>query len=320
MTTARSKAVPRPPRVSTKDIEAVRRFNRFYTTQIGALDQGHLDSPFGLTEVRVLYELAHRDGLSATDLATELKLDAGYVSRLLQRLRLLKIVGMKPAPDDARRRILSLTALGRRTFAPLLARANAVTEQMLSELTDEARAQVVHAMGSLERLLKRESDPAPAFVIRTHAPGDIGWVIERHGTLYPREYGWNGQFEALVAKIAGAFLENFDASYERCWIAERNGERVGSVFVVKKDATTAQLRLLIVDPSARGLGIGERLVAECEKFARQVGYTTIKLWTQSNLTSARKIYERLGYRLVGSNAHESFGAKLVAEDWERRLE
>lgn len=301
------------------DVQAVRQFNRFYTAQIGALDKGHLDSPFGLTEARVLYELAHREGITATDLASDLRLDAGYVSRLLQRFREQKLVTAKPSPTDARQRLLSLTARGRNTFAPLNTRANETIEEMMAVLTDEARTQVVQSMQLLERLLGATAKSASPFLLRTHQPGDIGWVIERHGALYTREFGWDATFEALVAKVGATFLEQFDPKSERCWIAERDGVRVGSVFLVRKDATTAQLRLLLVEPSARGLGIGERLVAECERFAREVGYASIKLWTQSNLLGARRIYERAGYKLVSSNPHQSFGASLVAEDWEKPL-
>ncbi|MEO7999310.1 MAG: helix-turn-helix domain-containing GNAT family N-acetyltransferase, partial [Gemmatimonadaceae bacterium] len=260
-----------------------------------------------------------RDGLTASDITADLKLDAGYVSRLLQRFRAQKLVAVKPSPEDARQRLLSLTARGRKSFAPLNTRATENTDDMLASLSDDARRQVVHSMQLLERLLGAKSEPDSPFQLRTHQPGDIGWVISRHGALYTKEFGWDSTFEALVAKVGATFLEQFDATSERCWIAERNGERVGSVFLVRKDATTAQLRLLLVEPSARGLGIGERLVAECEKFAREVGYTSIKLWTQSNLLGARRIYERAGYTLISSNAHESFGVKLVAEDWEKRF-
>ena len=301
------------------DVLAVREFNRFYTAQIGALDKGHLDSPFGLTEARVLYELAHRDGITATELAVDLKLDAGYVSRLLQRFRTQKLVTAKPSPEDARQRLIALTAKGRATFAPLNSRANETIEEMMAALPDAARAQVVQAMQSLQRVLSTPANAASPFLLRTHQPGDIGWVIERHGVLYAREFGWDATFEALVAKVGATFLEQFDPKSERCWIAERDGVRVGSVFLVRKDSTTAQLRLLLVDPSARGLGIGERLVAECERFAREAGYSSIRLWTQSNLLGARRIYKRAGYKIISTNTHVSFGVTLHAEDWEKQL-
>ena len=307
------------PRHAGTDVAAVRHFNRFYTAEIGALGTDHLHSTFGLTEVRVLYELAHRKSPTASDLVAALKLDAGYMSRVLTRFRQLRLVAQKTSASDARARLLALTPLGRRTFAALDVRASHDVEVMLARLSRAERLRVVRAMQTLESLLGERTARPMAYVLRQHRPGDIGWVIERHGALYAQEYGWNTDFEALVAKIAGAFLENLDPARERCWIAERDGERLGCVFLVKKSRAIAQLRLLLVEPGARGLGIGEQLIGECDRFATSVGYRKIGLWTQSNLLAARRLYQRAGYHLVKEERHTSFGAKLVAQDWERDL-
>lgn len=300
-------------------VAAVRRFNRFYTRQIGALQEGHLSSPFSLTEVRVLYELAHRETSTATDLAAALDLDPGYLSRTLQRFRQRRLITQKASPEDGRQRLLSLTALGRRTFEDLDARASQEIQQMLARLSMTDQQRVVEAMRTIEGRLGERDEPKVPYLLRPHRPGDIGWVVQRHGELYAEEYGWNEEFEALVAKIAAQFIERLDPRRERCWIAEREGERVGCVFLVAKSKTVAQLRLLLVEPSARGLGIGKRLVEECDRFARQAGYRKITLWTQSVLGAARHIYEQAGYRLASEKPHHSFGHDLVAEVWEKRL-
>jgi DNA-binding MarR family transcriptional regulator/N-acetylglutamate synthase-like GNAT family acetyltransferase len=300
-------------------VAAIRRFNRFYTRRIGVLDEGLLHSPFSLTEVRVLYELAHRETPTAKDLAAALGLDAGYLSRMLQRFKRLRLVTQQASATDARHRLLALTTRGRQTFRDLDAKADREVQAMLARLPAEERARIAHATETIESVLgERRREGAP-LILRLHQPGDLGWVVQRHGAIYAHEYGWNEQFEALVAKIAGQFLERNDSRRQRCWIAERDGERVGSVLLVQKSREVAQLRLLLVEPAVRGLGIGARLVSECSRFARQAGYRRITLWTQSVLTSARRIYQREGYRLVAEEPHHSFGADLVGQTWEKDL-
>jgi DNA-binding MarR family transcriptional regulator/GNAT superfamily N-acetyltransferase len=298
---------------------AVRRFNRFYTRQIGLLHKGLLDSPFSLTEVRLLYELAQREGLTATDLTRELELDPGYVSRLLRGFERQGLLERQPSARDGRQNLLRLTALGRKTFAPLDARATEQVRALLERLAPEAQARLVEAMRAIEALLGPPGPEGAAYLLRPHQPGDMGWVIHRHGVLYAQEYGWDETFEALVAEIAAGFIRRFDARRERCWIAERDGAMVGSVFLVQKSKTVAQLRLLLVEPQARGLGLGTRLVVECVRFARRAGYRTIVLWTNSVLAAARRVYERAGFQLTAEECHHSFGQDLVGETWELKL-
>ena len=304
--------------VDASRIARVRAFNRFYTRRIGVLEEGLLHSPWSLTEVRVLYELAHRSGLTARDLAQDLGLDHGYLSRILQRFERDGLVRRETGAHDARERVLSLTAQGRRAFAPLDKRSQKEVADMLGALTDAQQVRVVGAMQAIQGILTPASD-VPPFVLRTHRPGDVGWVTQAHGEIYRHEYGWDERFEALVARIAAEFIDKLDAKRERCWIAERDGERVGSVFLVKKSAAIAKLRLLIVDPRARGSGLGRLLVRECVRFARECRYRTITLWTQSNLTAARRIYESEGFALAASEPHAVFGVPLVGETWELRL-
>jgi DNA-binding MarR family transcriptional regulator/N-acetylglutamate synthase-like GNAT family acetyltransferase len=306
---------PRDPRV-----EAIRRFNRFYTQRIGVLGEGLLHSPFSLTEARVLYELAHRDRPAAVDLCTDLALDPGYSSRILRRLEKLGLV-RRLAADDRRRHILALTERGRTTFADLDARSAEEISRLIAPLSEPDRARFADALTSAQSLLGATfaSDPASradSIALRAHQPGDIGWVVERHGALYASEYGWDVRFEGLVAKIAGAFLEKNDPRVERAFIAERDGKRIGSVFLVRGSKRVARLRLLLVEPEARGVGLGRRLVEECIRFARESGYRKIVLWTQRNLLAARAIYRATGFRKTGEERHTSFGAKLVAETWE----
>ena len=300
---------------------AVRDFNRFYTRRIGVLGAGHLGSPFSLTEVRVLYELAHRDTPTATELARALDVDKGYLSRALRRFHRLGFVVSAVHEGDRRRKGLRLTRKGARAFAPLDRRARDEIVGMLATLPASEQARIVDAMSTIRASLDapRPAGEQPGYIVRAHKPGDMGWVVHRHGVLYTREYGWNDRFEALVARIVAQFLENFDPAREHCWIAERNGEIVGSVFVVAKSRTVAKLRLLLVEPSARGLGIGSRLVDEVVQFARRAGYRKIVLWTQRELTSARRIYTAAGFRLVSEEDHEMFGAPMRAETWELRL-
>src|SRR5580765_2257332 len=302
-------------------LDAVRAFNRFYTRRIGVLHEHLLDGPFSLAETRVLYELAHRDQPAATDLARDLGLDAGYLSRILRRFEARGLIDRAPSPADRRQSLLRLTRRGRRTFAPLERRARADAAAMLGRLPAQGQRQVVEAMSTIEQLLAppgpvREAAP---YVLRTHQPGDMGWVIHRHGAIYARERGYNAEFEALVARICADFLDHFDPAGERCWIAERHGDIVGSVFLVRKSKTVAKLRLLLVEAEARGLGIGRRLVDECVRFARTAGYRRITLWTQNDLDAARRLYREAGFRRVQQEAHHSFGQDLVAESWDLTL-
>jgi DNA-binding MarR family transcriptional regulator/GNAT superfamily N-acetyltransferase len=308
---------------STSEVSQVRSFNRFYTRQIGVLQEGLLRSPFSLTEVRVLHELAHRSQLTAGELCSELGLDPGYLSRTLRAFEGRGFIVRKPSKADGRQSLLTLTSKGRRVFAPLEARSNEQVAGMLAKLSQPQRKRLVDAMHVVENLLGNgtSSDRGKdTYLLRPHQPGDMGWVAHRHGVLYSQEYGYDEGFEALVAEIAAEFIQNFDPKRERCWIAEKDGEIVGSVFLVQKSRTISKLRLLLVEPSARGLGIGRRLVAECVRFARQVGYKKMMLWTQSELRAARHLYQEAGFQLVKKEAHKSWGrGDLVSETWELKL-
>jgi GNAT superfamily N-acetyltransferase len=289
-------------------VAAVRRFNRFYTGAIGALRERLHDSRFSLTEARVLYELANRQNLTASDICRELGLDSGYVSRTLQRFT-----------RDARQSRLSLTEAGQAAFAPLDAASAREVGALLARLPDPAQAALVAAMGQIEAVLAGAVPAARPWLLRPPRPGDIGWVVARHGALYAQEYRFDARFEALVAKVAGAFLEANDPACEQCWIAERDGVNVGSIFLVRADAETAKLRLLLVEPAARGAGIGRRLVAECIAFARAAGYRRVVLWTNDILTAARQLYVEAGFHLVASKPHRDFGPAIVGEDWALEL-
>ena len=302
-----------------ESVSAIRRFNRFYTKHIGVLRERHLDSPFSLTEVRVLYELAHRDGLTASTLGRELALDSGYLSRILRSFEQRGLIEKTRSESDARKTHLRLTDNGRTAFAPLDSRANEEIAALVERVHPDDRRRLSEAMRTIERVLVPGAEASRSYLIRTHQPGDIGWVVYRHGVLYAREYGWDERFEALVAQIVAEFVQNFDARRERCWIAEQNGERVGSAFLVRKTDTIAKLRLLLVEPKARGLGIGHRLVEECIRFARQAGYERITLWTNSVLHAARRIYEEAGFTLVSEEPHAMFGKDLVGQTWELEL-
>ena len=299
-------------------VDAVRRFNRFYTRRIGVLREGLLGSPYTLTEARLIYELAQVPHSTATVLGKELSLDLGYLSRLLQSLKRRGLIQAKPAPHDARHSLLSLTEKGRKAFALLNSRSREEMASMLSPLHPGDRDRLVSAMNTVESLLKSEKRE-PQIVLRSHRPGDMGWVVKSHGEVYAREYGWDERFEALVADIAAKFIQNFDAKREACWIAELDGERVGAVFVVQDSKTIAKLRLLIVEPKARGLGLGKRLVDECIRFARDKGYRKLVLWTQANLAAARAIYRSAGFKLAKKERHRTFGYDLVGEYWELKL-
>ena len=309
------------PRELEQRVEAARRFNRFYTRQIGVLHEGAYNSPFSLTEVRVLYELAHRDKPTATALGRELGLDTGYLSRMLRGFERRGLVLKTRSAADGRQSHLSLTVQGRKVFAPLNARSHAEVAALLGGLSAAAQTRVVGAMQTIERLLgdRAESLPPAACVLRPPLPGDLGWVVHRHGAVYAQEYGYNEQFEALVAEIVAHFVQRYDAKRERCWIAEQGGEPVGSVFLVERSKTVAQLRLLLVEPKARGSGLGTRLVDECVRFARRAGYRKITLWTQSELRAARRLYQAAGFQVVRKERNHSFGKDLVSETWELEL-
>ena len=297
----------------------VRRFNRFWTRQIGVLREGYLESPFSLTEVRVFYELAHREETTAGELGEELGLDAGYLSRILSGFQKHGLIRKRPSEADGRRRLLRLTERGRGAFAPLEARSRSEIGAMLGGISIAGQERLVEAMRAIERLLSFRPDPVVPYLLRPPQPGDMGWVVHRHGVLYAREYGWDERFEALVAGIVAKFIQQYDPRVERCWIAERDGEVVGCVFLVRESEEVAKLRLLLVEPEARGLGIGSRLVEECIRFARQAGYLKITLWTNDVLNSARRIYEAMGFQLVHEKPHRSFGHDLVGQTWELML-
>jgi DNA-binding MarR family transcriptional regulator/GNAT superfamily N-acetyltransferase len=301
-------------------VVAVRRFNRFYTRKIGVLHEGLLGSPMSLTEGRVLYELAQRGSATASQLAGELALDSGYLSRILAGFEKRGMLEKRPSAEDARQLILGLTDQGREMFATIDARSHEEIAELLRPISDTDQARLITALATVETVLGgAQKAGAPSYILRTHQPGDIGWIIHRHAVLYAEEYGWDETFEALVAKIAAAFIENFDHRRERCWIAERDGEIVGSVLLVKDTPEVAKLRLLYVEPKARGLGVGSRLVAECIGFARRSGYRRLTLWTNDILVSARRIYEAAGFSLVREEPHHSFGRDLMGQYWELSL-
>ena len=305
-------------------VEAMRRFSRFYTRKIGLLQEEFLGTDFSLTEGRVLYELAHKRESTAAAVGAALALDAGYLSRILSSFEKRKLIGKTPSPTDRRQSILTLTTGGRKAFAPLEARSSEQVGKMIATLSDSKKRRLVEAMQTVEDLLggsgvEAERSKPTGYVLRPPQVGDLGWIVHRQGALYWEEWGYDERFEALCAEIVAKFVQNFDAKRERCWIAEKDEEIVGSVFLVKEAEKTAKLRLLYVEPSARGLGIGGRLVAECVRFARQAGYEKIVLWTQSELDAARHIYEKAGFCVVEKKEHHSFSKDLTAEVWELAL-
>lgn len=304
---------PGPDQVAT-----VRDFNRFYTRVIGLLDEGLLRTPYSLTEARVIFELAQRGATEVPDLRRDLALDAGYLSRILARFTSDGLVTRTTSPTDTRRQVVELTATGRAAYEMLNERSDAQIVTLLSGLGDADRHQLVEAMRTIRTVL----DPTPpprAYLLRGLHPGDAGWVVHRHGVRYAEEYGWDSSFEALVARIVADYLADHDARRENAWIAELDGRPVGCVFCVRRDDTVAQLRLLLVEPEARGMGIGSRLVDECLRFARSAGYREIMLWTNDVLTDARRIYEKAGFELRDQAPHHSFGHDLVEQTWWRRL-
>jgi len=312
------KTAPAP--IAPAQVKAVRGFNRFYTQRIGVLDP-YLGSELSLTEVRVLYELAHRDQPAASELGRDLALDAGYLSRILRRFEGRGWLARSPSPADARQSLLRLTEAGHKAFAPLQQKSRDEAAALLAGLPVPARDRLIAAMTTVQQLL----DPSPAagavdtVVLRDPAPGDLGWVVQQHGEIYWREYGFNSEFEGLVASVAAIYLKNFDPAHDKGWIAEIGGKRAGSVFVVRRSKTVAQLRLLILTPGARGHGLGGRLVDECIAFARGKGYRKLMLWTQSHLLAARAIYRSRGFQVVKSEPYAAFGQKMVSEVWELKL-
>ena len=302
-------------------IDAVRRFNRFYTRRIGVLQDGYLHSEFSLAEVRVLYELAQRERCTARELGQALDIDAGYLSRIVHGFVRRGLLDRTASDHDGRARWLCLTPAGRAAFEPLQGSARAQVGALLAALPETAQAQLVAALDQIERLLsERPRDEVTPFNVRTHRSGDMGWVVQRHGVLYAQEYGFDETFEALVASIVAKFIEHEDPSREHCWIAERSdGVPVGCVFLVRASKKVGKLRLFLVEPEARGLGIGTRLVDDLLAFARSAGYRKIRLWTQSNLLAARHVYARAGFEKIDEEPHHSFAQDLVAETWELRL-
>jgi len=300
-------------------VEAIRRFNRLYTSRIGLLQEGHLDSPYSLTEARILFELAQRSAMTAKALCDVLGLDQGYVSRILARFKKLGLIGKRVSSEDRRAQLIVLTKLGERTFSTLDLRAHSQIAALLRSKPEIAQRQIAEAAQALARNLGETESPAASIVIRPPEAGDLGWIVHRHGVLYAREYGWDASFEALVAEIVADFGKKADAARERCWIAERDGEILGAVFLVKDDEQTARLRLLYVEPAARGHGLGRQLTDLCVAYARDAGYRTLVLWTHDVLTAARKIYQNAGFHLVNQDAHRAFGKDVVSENWELDL-
>jgi DNA-binding MarR family transcriptional regulator/N-acetylglutamate synthase-like GNAT family acetyltransferase len=300
-------------------IKNVRQFNRFYTKQLGLLNEHLLESPFSLTEARIMYELAHRENSTASELAAELGLDAGQLSRILRDFEKRSLIEKARSETDARQTILRLTPGGKAEFEDLNALSSRQIEALLDNLSPDRQTRLVRAMNEIETLLAAGRPADKSFILRNPEAGDYGWVVQKNGEIYAEEYRWDEKYEGLVAEIVAEFIRNFDPKRERCWIAEKDGVNRGAVFLVKKDETTAKLRLLIVDPEARGLGIGQRLVEECTRFARKAGYRKITLWTNSILSAARRIYEKEGYKMVEAKAHHSFGQALVGETWELDL-
>ena len=307
---------------AAQHIDAVRSFNRFYTRQIGVLDEGLLDSPFTLTQARVLFELAQARGVTAREICSMLGLDAGYLSRIVQDFEKRGLITRQRKRDDARHIALALTVAGRKAFKTLDRSSHKATARMLARLRASDRQRLLASLHEVrETLASRRESAADGITLRSYRPGDIGWAIERHGQLYSDEFGWNVEFEALVANLFANFVTKQNPKTERLWIAEIAGERVGCVFVVRSEdePSAAQLRCLLVDPKARGKGVGQRLVQECISFAKSAGYRTMILWTNDVLVAARRIYEAEGFKLLKEDRHHSFGHDLVGQTWSRPL-
>lgn len=300
-------------------IERIRAFNRFITRELGALQEGLLHSPYSLPEARLIYEVAHRSGVMAATLARDLGLDPGYLSRLVGRLEAAGLLERHRSQEDARQRLLTLTGAGREAFALIDRRAAEEIEDLLEDVAEADQARLVAAMDVIQHVLGKPLKYAGPFVLRAPEPGELGWVVQRHGALYALEYGWDANFEGLVARIVADFADRHDPARERCWIAEMRGRPVGSVFLVDAGDGVGKLRLLLVEPDARGLGLGASLVDTCIRFARRAGYRRMTLWTNDVLSAARRVYERAGFELVASEPHHSFGRDLVGETWELAL-
>lgn len=300
-------------------IGTIRHFNRFFTRKIGVLREGLLHSPYPLTEARILFELAHREHVTASDLCRELGLDAGYLSRILARLEQQGLIEKVRSDSDGRQRLLRLTSEGKAAANLLDQRSRDEVSEMLNDLSEEDQQHLLKAMQTIESVFTKGLKFSEPFFLRQHEPGDMGWVTHRHGILYAQQYGWDQHFEALVAQIVSDFINNYNFARERCWIAEMDGEIVGSVFIVQSSESAAKLRLLLVEPKARGLGLGTRLVEECIRFARRSGYQKLMLWTNSVLVEARHIYQKTGFTLVDQEPHHSFGHDLIGETWELNL-
>jgi DNA-binding MarR family transcriptional regulator/ribosomal protein S18 acetylase RimI-like enzyme len=311
-------AMTRPSPAASR-VANVRRFNRFYTRQIGVLRERLHDSPFSLTAARILYELAHRQRPNAAALGKDLGLDAGYLSRILRRFERRGLIARTRSRRDGRRSHLDLTTLGRREFAPLDRAARREVAAMLKPLGEAERQRLVDAMRAIEHILEPRGAAEPAFRIRPHRPGDLGWIVAEHGRLYAEEYGWDGSFEGFVAEIAARFIRDYDAAGDGCWLAERNGEILGSIMLVRQSARTAKLRVFLVKPEARGLGVGKALIAQCLRFARDAGYRKVSLWTQSGLDAARHLYESAGFKLIREEPHHSWGRDHIGQYWELKL-
>ncbi|HEX6496951.1 MAG TPA: helix-turn-helix domain-containing GNAT family N-acetyltransferase [Acidobacteriaceae bacterium] len=307
--------------VAEETVSRFRRFTRFYTRLVGTLQDGILGSSLSLAEARVLYELANQQAPTAKDVASALGLDPGYLSRILSRFQKDALLKRAASREDARRQTLQLTRKGLALFQDLNHRSDLQAQGVLSPLKPEQRESLVASMGRIEALLGNGAADPKAFTLRQHRPGDMGWVVHREGALYAQEYGWDERFEALAARVVAGFIDHFDPACERCWIAEREGESLGHIFLVKHPDRpgVAKLRLLLVEPAARGMGLGHALVAECIRFAREAGYQKITLWTQSILTAAHRIYHDAGFRLVHQEPHHSFGKDLIAQTWELDL-
>jgi DNA-binding MarR family transcriptional regulator/predicted N-acetyltransferase YhbS len=300
-------------------ISAVRRFNRFFERQIGVLREGLLHSSFSLTEARIIFELANQSNLTATNLGNELGLNTGYLSRILNKLEKQNLIEKTRSNDDGRHRLISLTTKGQAALSLLDNRSNKEVSEMLSKLNENGRARLIEAMHNIEDIFDQSFKYAKPFYLRHHEPGDMGWVISQHGLFYHQVYNWDESFEAFVAQNCADFINHYDPQKERCWIAEMQEEQVGSIFCVKASEDVAKLRMLLVTPKARGLGLGTQMVKECIRFAKRAGYKKITLWTNDILVEARKIYEKNGFKLVEEERHHSFGHDLVGQNWELML-